>query len=113
MYCSLHRSLSAVFQEQDILGNAFKEKRYLKVTEKEEAEADKQWTDNRQFRLCTPLMHRITGSRRVLCPKTTPRRRPSPSTSWLKVQNSYHCPQIDKEIQCIVCSTKGKPGKDL
>jgi DNA-directed RNA polymerase subunit RPC12/RpoP len=37
----------------------------------------------------------------------------NPSTSWLKVQNNDHLPQNGKQIQCDVCSTKDKPGKDL
>jgi hypothetical protein len=35
------------------------------------------------------------------------------STSWLKVKNSDQWPQIGKQIQCGVCFTKDKPGKDL
>jgi hypothetical protein len=55
---------------------------------------------------------KLKGSGRVLQPKTTPQRRPTPSTSWLKVQNSDHRPQTGKGIQCVCCS-KDKPGKDL
>jgi hypothetical protein len=37
----------------------------------------------------------------------------NPSTSWLKVQNSYHWAQNSKQIQCDVCFAKDKPQKDL
>jgi len=49
----------------------------------------------------------------MLQPQTTPQGRPTPSTSWFKVQNSDHWPKTDKEIQCGVCSTTDKPGKDV
>jgi len=49
----------------------------------------------------------------VIQTQTTLYGRPTPSSSWLKVQNSYHSPQTGKQIQCHLCSTKRKPGKDL
>jgi hypothetical protein len=49
---------------------------------------------------------------RVLCLQTTKLGRPTPSTSWLKVQNSYHWLQKDKQIQCGVFQKK-KNSKDL
>jgi len=57
-------------------------------SEKEEKETDKQQNDNRQFQPGAPLIHRITGNGRVLQPKTIPWGRQTPSTSWLKVQNT-------------------------
>jgi len=60
MYCLLYRSQPVVFQVQNISGNAFKEKRYMKVTVKR-IDRDKQWTDSRHSRPCAHLIHRITG----------------------------------------------------
>jgi len=55
----------------------------------------------------------ITGGGRVLQLRTIPQVRPTPSTSWLRMQNSDHWPQTGKQIKGDVCSTKDKPGKDL
>jgi hypothetical protein len=74
-----------------------------KVHESDIENKKQRWTTISTF--CT-LIHRITGGERVLQPQTTPQGRPTPSTSWPKVQNSYHCPQTGKQIQNGVCPQK-------
>jgi hypothetical protein len=76
--------------------------------EEEKTETAKQWTDNRQSKPCASLIHRFIGCGRVLQPQTIQQERPTPSTSQLKLQNCDHCPQKGKQIQCHLCSTKGK-----
>jgi len=49
----------------------------------------------------------------VLQHQATSQRRPTPSTSWLKVKDSDQWTQKGKQIQYYVHSTKNKPGENL
>jgi hypothetical protein len=62
--------------------------------------------------LGAPLMHRITGWKDALS-SNHPTGRTSPIHQLTQVQNNDHWPQTGKQIQCGMCSTKDKPGKDL
>jgi len=55
---------------------------------KGKTETGTQWTEKMHSQPFAPLLHKFTGGGRVLQPQTTSHGRLTPSTNWLKMQNS-------------------------